>query len=135
MTGQSIRDFFSNLFHSRKLEELKALHNRELARLNRALAKQEKDSEALLAEARRERDYFRGKCDRFELLLLTPKPTAPIVPRRPGMPGPVVQRTGRWLQVQLDDLAKQDEELRKKAEADAQRAAAETAGPAAKQSA
>ena len=142
MKALAIRDFFSNLFRSRKLEalvvnhelqilELKRAHERELARLNRALAKQEKDSEALLAETRKERDYFRGKCDRFELLLLTPKPTTPIVPRRQGTPTVVGRKS--WMQVQLDDLAKQDEELKKRQTVEG--APAEVAGTQAEQSA
>ena len=128
-TAKMIRDFFSNLFRSRRFDELKEtyaerillleratetlreVHARELTRLNRLITKQEHDSTEALAKAEKERDYFRGKCDRFELLLLTPRPTPTTVTRRPG-PTPVVGRK-TWAQIQLEDLQRQEEEAKK----------------------
>ena len=145
-TAKMIRDFFWNLFRSRKLDELKAAHQRELdqlrhhvisslesasivlknereyfakrvAELKEAHKKLKFESDTRnaeladrLAKVEKERDYFRGKCDRFELLLLTPRQSTPTVARRPGAPGPAIVGRKTWAQVQLEDLKRQEEE-------------------------
>lgn len=91
MIAQRIREFFSVLFGSRRIEDLKD-----------ALAKTEK-----------ERDYFRGRADRLELMLLgTPRLGAE---RRPVSVTRETTPIGRkfWPQVQAEYILEQQEKAAK----------------------
>ena len=88
MTAQTIREFFSVLFGSRRVELL----------------------ERELIEARKERDYFKGRCDRLELMLLTPRTPANILPRNQANPQAVGRKT--WAQVQREDFERQMKEAK-----------------------
>ena len=71
---------------------------------------------AELAEARKERDYFRGRCERLELMLV-PNP-APRIVRQPAGTQPVGRKT--WAQVQAenaDRITKEIEAEKQKKEA------------------
>lgn len=87
MTAQSIRDFFRTLFGSLRVEELKE-----------SLAKTEK-----------ERDYFRQRADRLELMLL---PIARPAAERKSNAVPVPHRKS-WAQIVMENQA----EINRKAEA------------------
>lgn len=93
MNAQNIRDSFSVLFGSRRIEDLKAE----------------------LAEARKERDYFRGRADRLELMLLSPLVQKPIGPRAALDPRPIGRKP--WIQVQAEELQKQEDAFKKEQEA------------------
>lgn len=86
MTAQQIRDFFSTLFGSRRVE----------------LLREE------LTEARKERDYFRARAERFELMLLTPREPKNIMPRNPNDKQPVGRKP--WAQVMREDYERQMKE-------------------------
>jgi hypothetical protein len=96
MTAQSIRDFFHILFGSRRIEDLKEQ----------------------LAKTEQERDYFRGKADRLEVLLTAPRTVAPTE-RRPPILKAVRPHT--WEQVRAEwnaaqaAIAKQEAEDKKRA--------------------
>lgn len=68
-----------------------------------------------LEEARRERDYFRGKCDKLELIALKPVAQPIIGPRRPLPAG----RIGRkpWREVMAEHLAREESKAQEAAKA------------------
>lgn len=81
-----IREFLSALFGSKLVVELRAE----------------------LAEARRERDYFRGQFERMQLMAM-PR-SAPIVPRAPRPEGATQVGTRRtWAQILAENTQKQNE--------------------------
>jgi len=71
---------------------------------------------AELAEARKERDYFRGRCERLELMLV-PSP-APRIVRPTGTQVPIGRKT--WVQVQVENA----DRIAKEIEAEQQKKAA-----------
>jgi len=89
--AQRIRELFSILFGSRRVEEL----------------------HARIADLTAERDRANARASRYELILLTPREPRPTIPRRPGTQESVGRKT--WAQVQAEHLEKQ----RKEAEAEA----------------
>lgn len=89
----AIREFFSALFGSKLVVELRAE----------------------LTEARRERDYFRGQFERMQLIAM-PR-SAPLVPRAPrpeGLTQPGTRRT--WAQILAENTKAQNELAAKKTE-------------------
>ena len=65
-----------------------------------------------LDEARHERDYFRGKVDRLEMVLMRLPEPAPMRKAVPANVEPVGRKS--WAQVQEEWLEKQREELKGK---------------------
>lgn len=86
MTAQDIRDWFDTLFTGR-------------------LVKQLRDD---LTEARHERDFFKGRAERLELMLWEAKRIQPIAARAPANLKAVGHKS--WEQVQQEFLDKQREE-------------------------
>ena len=94
MIAARIREFFATLFGSRRIEDLK-----------QALAKTEK-----------ERDYFRARADRLELMLLQgPKVPAPAERRPAGSPTNLPVGRKFWPQVVADWNAQQKIEAEQEA--------------------
>jgi hypothetical protein len=71
-----------------------------------------------LAKSEKERDYFRERAERLELMLLPERTARPV--RVPGNRAPIGQRT--WAQVQAEHA----EKLKKEAEAEKQKKDAQT---------
>jgi hypothetical protein len=95
----AIREFFAALFGSKLLVQLRAD----------------------LEEARRERDYFRGRNERLELMLL-PQRTTPQTTRadwRTNNPGGVTLTGGRksWAMIERENRIQQEAEAKAEAEA------------------
>jgi hypothetical protein len=90
----AIREFLSALFGSKLVVELRAE----------------------LAEARKERDYFRGQFERMQLVAI-PHRIAPIE-KRTVQPGGLTQTGGRksWAMIQAENTQKQNEIAAKEAE-------------------
>lgn len=65
-----------------------------------------------LEEMQRQRDYFKARADRLELILLAPKTERPKSTAPPANTSPVGKK--RWIQVQLEDRQRQLKEAAEK---------------------
>ena len=90
--AQAVRDFFSALFQSKLVLQLRAD----------------------LDEAKRERDYFRGQCERLQLLT-QPRPQ-PRADWRETQPQGATKIGGRktWAEIQAENTKKIADELQAK---------------------
>ena len=93
--GQAIRDFFSALFQSKLVLQLRAD----------------------LDEAKRERDYFRGQCERLQLLT-QPRPQTRPQPKpdwreTPPQGATQIGQRKTWAELQAENTKKIAEEIKK----------------------